>query len=138
MSDFDPSKFNVNLPNIMSQIDSAQRVMDEARDREHQRQARNSGRFDAEDIFNHLMQRVKSFQAELDDEHEIGIQLANFGVAAQIHIRAIGYKNPNLIEFHGLNSSDQEVTLVQHMSQLNFLLVALKPIEEKPYRIGFR
>lgn len=83
------------------------------------------------------MQRVRAFQAALDEDQEIGLQLANFGLPAQIHIRSISYRNPNLIEFHGVNADDHEVTLVQHISQLNFLLIAVKPIEETPYRIGF-
>lgn len=107
----------------------------------HHQQAENAkrmaGRYDAEDVHEHLMWRVKGFQAGLKDNEEIGLRLANFGEAAQIHIRAIGFKNPNLIEFHGLNPDGHEVTLVQHISQLNFLLIAMKPIEAEPYRIGF-
>lgn len=114
------------------------RTMEDARHVDLERQARNSGRYDAEDIFKHLMQRVRAFQAALDEDQEIGLQLANFGLPAQIHIRSISYRNPNLIEFHGVNADDHEVTLVQHISQLNFLLIAVKPIDETPYRIGFR
>lgn len=147
VSDFDPSRYLGN--SIMSdmadqtrrmteQFHETQRVMEDARRSEHDRQARNAGRFDAEGIFEHLMGRVKAFQADLEDDQEIGIQLANFGIPAQIHIRSIGYRNPNLVEFHGVNADDHEVTLIQHISQLNFLLIAVKPIEDTPYRIGFR
>ena len=96
-----------------------------------------NGRYDAQNIFEHLMHRVEAFQKSLDDEHEVGLRLANFGIAAEINIRSIGYKNPNLIEFSGLSRDMQEVTLVQHISQLNFLLIAAKPLEEQPFRIGF-
>lgn len=119
-------------------MDEVARDIAEARQADHQRQARNSGRFDAEDIFNHLTQRVSDFQAALGEDEEIGLQLANFGLPAQIHIRSVSYKNPNLIEFNGVNADGHEVTLVQHISQLNFLLIAVKPIEDTPYRIGFR
>lgn len=101
------------------------------------RQAEIAGRFDAADILEHLMRRVEKFQRNLKESEEIGLQLANFGLAAQIHIRQIGYKNPNLIEFQGIDADENEVVLIQHISQLNFMLIALKPIEEKPYRIGF-
>lgn len=103
----------------------------------HENQNRLAGRYDAEEVFKHLMKRVKTFEAELSEKEEIGLRLANFGEAAQIHIRAISYQNPNLIEFHGVNPDDHEVILVQHISQLNFLLVAVKPLEEKPFRMGF-
>lgn len=98
---------------------------------------RLAGRYDAGDIFNHLMRQVKIFQSRLDEGEEIGLKLANFGEAAQIHIRSIGYKDPNLIEFHGLHPDGHEVTLIQHISQLNFLLIAVKPIDAEPYRVGF-
>jgi len=113
-------------------------IMEKQRRAEHERQAEISGRYDASQIFQHLMRRVQEFQSSLSDKEEIGLQIANFGLAAQIHIRSIGYKNPNLIEFHGVNADEHEVTLVQHISQLNFMLIAVKPIEDEPYRIGFR
>lgn len=132
MSDYD--RLNLvtsNIGDIMRQ--QRQHMIDE-----QERQAKNSGRYDAADIFQHLMRRVKEFQSNLSEKEEIGLQLANFGLAAQVHIRSIGYRNPNIIEFHGVNADDHEVTLIQHISQLNFMLIAVKPIEEKPYRIGFR
>lgn len=112
-------------------------MMEETMRLQAERENQLAGRYDAQDISDHLMGRVKAFQARLSDVEEIGIKLANFGEAAQIHIRSISFKNPNLIEFHGVNAADHEVTLVQHISQLNFLLVAVKPIEDEPYRIGF-
>jgi len=113
------------------------KILAEARQANCEREAENAGRYDAELIFTHLMRRVEAFQSGLNDIEELGLQLANFGLAAQIHIRSIGYKNPNLIEFSGVDATGNEVTLVQHISQLNFMLIALKSIEEKPYRIGF-
>lgn len=125
------------IPNIPD-TGAMMRTMENARRNDLERQARNSGRYDAEDIFKHLMQRVKAFQNALGEDQEIGLQLANFGLPAQVHIRSISFQNPNLIEFHGVNAEDHEVTLVQHISQLNFLLIAVTPIDETPYRIGFR
>lgn len=127
-----------NFPDISRMMQDNMRRDIERIHQERERQAENAGRYDAAEIFKYLMLRVKQFQASLSENEEIGLQLANFGLAAQIHIRSIGYKNPNLIEFHGVNVDDHEVTLVQHISQLNFMLIAVKPIEEKPYRIGFR
>lgn len=99
---------------------------------------RRAGRHDAEIIFQHLVDKVSHFQNSLNDSEELGIGLANFGKAAEFHIRSISYKNPNLIEFSGVDIDGRSITLIQHISQLNFLLTALKPIEEKAYRIGFR
>lgn len=96
-----------------------------------------AGRYDAAEIFEHLMERLKDFQNELHANEEIAIQLANYGMAAEIHIREVSFKNPNIIEFTGLNGDKNRVTLIQHISQLNFLLVATTPLEENSYRIGF-
>ncbi len=92
----------------------------------------------AEEVFNHLLSRIKEFQANLPEHFELGIQLANFGAERALHVRGIGYRNPNIIEFYGLLDGDKQVAVVQHVSQLNFLLVAVPPVaEQEPYRIGF-
>lgn len=50
----------------------------------------------------------------------------------------IGYANPSTLIFYG-TVGGQEATLIQHMSQLNFLLMSVpKADPEKPARrIGF-
>lgn len=127
-----------SMPDIrVPDMDSVTRTMQEARRANEEREARNSGRYDAHDIFQHLIRRVKEFEDALAENEEIGLQLANFGLAAQLHIRNIGYVNPNLIEFRGIDANGHEATLVQHISQLNFMLIAVKPFEQEPYRIGF-
>ena len=99
---------------------------------------RLAGRYSAEEVFEHLQERLKEFQNDLKPDEELGVRLANFGEAARLHIRSIGYANPSLIEFYCVNGEGEEVTLVQHLSQLSFMLVAVKPLEaEEPYRIGF-
>jgi hypothetical protein len=132
ISDFVPKTFRA--PNISAPIDH----IIEAKRADNERQAINAGRFDAEEIFRHLMHRVSEFEGSLEDDEELGLQLANFGVAATIHIRNIRFKNPNLIEFSGIDIDGNNTMLVQHISQLNFMLSALKPVaEEKPFRMGF-
>ena len=93
----------------------------------------------AEEVFNHLVARVRDFQASLPKDHELGIQLANFGAERAVHVRGMGYRNPNIIEFYGLLDGRTQVAVVQHVSQLNFMLVAVPPVpEQPPYRIGFQ
>lgn len=92
----------------------------------------------AEEVFNHLLSRVREFQENLPEHYELGIQLANFGGERALHVRGMGFKNPNVIEFYGLLDGDRQVTVVQHVSQLNFILIAVPPVaEQQPYRIGF-
>ena len=99
--------------------------------------ARLAGRYSAEEVFEHLSERMAEFQKGLAENEELGVKLANYGEAAEIHVRQMAYSNPNLIEFGGVDTNGNEVVLVQHISQLNFLLTALKAVEEKAFRIGF-
>lgn len=86
-----------------------------------------------------LCSSIKEFQEGLDDEHEVGLQLASFGQSVTLNVTNIGYSNPSLIHFYGyLNGS--KAHLIQHISQLSFLLISVpKADPEKPARrIGFQ
>ncbi|RJR08342.1 hypothetical protein C4588_05730 [Candidatus Parcubacteria bacterium] len=85
-----------------------------------------------------LGEYIKSFEEELDDEHEVGARLVSFGQSVTFHIEDIGYYSPDIICFHGKNNEGQKIQLIQHVSQLSVLLIAMKKLEEKPRRIGFR
>ena len=92
----------------------------------------------ADNQYDIIKQEILNFQEELDEEHEIAIALANFGNSYVINVSRIGYHNPDLLVFWGtLNGSN--VQLIQHVNQLNFLLMAIpKEDKSKPARrIGF-
>ncbi len=80
---------------------------------------------------------IEAFEKELDDEHEIAVTLTSFGGLIIFHAEHIGFSTPNLITFYGITEKGKRVQLIQHVSQLNFLLKAEKKIEEKALRIGF-
>jgi hypothetical protein len=88
-------------------------------------------------VFEALGDYIKEFEAELDQDHEIGARIVQFGSSLQIHVQNVGYTPPSLITFSGKTSEGDPVQLIQHVSQLSFLLVSLKKIDEQPYRIGF-
>lgn len=98
---------------------------------------RLAGRLDAEALYASLRARVRAFQDRLPEGTELGLKLANFGVPTDFHIRAIWFENPNIIGFDGVQPDGTRTTLIQHISQLNFMLTALAPVEDHPYRIGF-
>lgn len=81
---------------------------------------------------------IKNFQSKLDDEHEVGVQLASFGQSILLTVTDIGYANPSIIEFCGYYNGFK-AQLIQNINQLNFLLVAVpKDDPNKPARrIGF-
>lgn len=85
-----------------------------------------------------IMEQIHNFEEDLDDEHEIALKLTSFGSAITMIVTDIGYQNPDLLYFYGLvNGVDAQ--LIQHMSQLNFLLTAVERQDKtKPARrIGF-
>ena len=86
-----------------------------------------------------IMERIKDFEDKLDYDHEVSIQLASFGKSITLAVSEIGYSNPTTLVFHGIVDGNQRATLIQHVSQLNFLLVAVKKSdpEKPPRRIGF-
>lgn len=70
---------------------------------------------------------------------EIGIRLVSYGNTIQFSIEAIGYKDPYLIIFYGHLEDGSLIQLIQHVSQISFVLIALKRSDpEKPKApIGF-
>ena len=85
-----------------------------------------------------IMERIKEFEDTLDNDHEVALRLASFGQSITLSVVDIGYSNPSTLVFHEY-VGDQPATLIQHMSQLNFLLLAVKKAdpEKPPRRIGF-
>ena len=65
--------------------------------------------------------------------------LASFGQSITIHVNELSYIQPSIIIFRGVFENSQTVELLQHVNQLNFLLLKvprLKP--DEPRRpIGF-
>ena len=75
----------------------------------------------------------------LPDDMQAGGRLVSAGDIT-FSIQDIGYWDPNMIVFYGELSDGSAVELVQHISQLNLLLVAVPRHDdiEKPRRIiGF-
>ena len=85
-----------------------------------------------------IIDRIKEFEETLDDDHEVAVKLASFGQSVTMSVIDIGYSNPSTLVFYGY-VGDQQATLIQHLSQLNFLLLAVKKAdpEKPPRRIGF-
>lgn len=85
-----------------------------------------------------IAEQIRDFEATLDDEHEVALRLASFGTSIVMTVTDIGYQNPDMLYFYGIvNGKDAQ--LIQHISQLNFLLLAVeKQIPNTPpRRIGF-
>lgn len=85
-----------------------------------------------------LMRYIKRFEDELDPNEEVAIRLSSFGQNILLNVTKIAYANPSIITFYGLVDG-QHAQLVQHINQLNFMLIAVQQVNPKlpPRRIGF-
>ena len=91
----------------------------------------------AEWMHERIVRSIVDFEKELDGTQEIGARLISFGDKEVIHIDDVGYWGPDLIIFHGKNVDGRPVKLLQHISQISVLLVALPTVHDEPRRIGF-
>lgn len=102
--------------------------------------AANSEDDQASDFLKRLLRIMSDFEDQLDQEHDVGVRLVSFGPAAVIHVSALNYFNPNLVRFYGTLEDGSPVELVQHVSQVSFLLVAVRrqnPEQPKQKKFGF-
>ncbi len=80
---------------------------------------------------------VLDFQQQLDNEHDVALLLTHFGNSILMEVTHIGYEESVLVVFKGFVNGRQS-TLIQHVSQLNFLLTSVEKEPDKPKRtIGF-
>lgn len=79
----------------------------------------------ANEFADRLLDRMNSFDKDLDLEYEVGMKLVSFGQTITFHVSSIGYYNPSLIIFYGFTEDGNKVEYVQHVTQINFLLMAL-------------
>ena len=87
--------------------------------------------------FEIIRQYIVDFQNSLDNEHDSGIFLTNFGTSMLMEVTEIGYEQSVLIVFKGFVNGRMS-TLIQHIGQLNFLLTSVPKEPDVPKRkIGF-
>jgi|SRR5882762_4340266 len=93
----------------------------------------------ASEFHKRLMKWINTFDAALDQEHEVGVRLVSFGQTVIFHLDNIGFWNPSLICFKGVTDDGSPVELIQHVSQISVLLMKLprKDPQKPKRRIGF-
>lgn len=94
----------------------------------------------AEWAFVRLSRLIQEFEANLDKDEEIGARVVGLPGDGTMQIVDVGFWGPDLIMFFGRNADGKPVRLIQHYTQLNVVLSALKKPEDQaePNRIGFR
>ena len=93
----------------------------------------------AEWAYERLILYIQNFEARLDGDHEVAMGFTDTG-AGVLRIEGIGYFDPDIVTFYGADQTGARTQLVQHVTQLNVMLRAVrKPTEGvEPRRIGFR
>lgn len=91
----------------------------------------------ADTQFEILKKYISNFEDTLDDEHEVGVMLTNFGQSVLMNVTNITYEESVLMVFKGFVNG-RSATLIQHINQLNFLLTTVEKEPDRPKRrIGF-
>lgn len=93
----------------------------------------------AKQVAINLYEEIVKYQASLPDTEDVIMMLVQFGQTYTIRVTNIGYSGYTLVCFHGEDIDGKPLELIQHISQLNFLLqVQPKEKPEAPKRkIGF-
>ena len=93
----------------------------------------------AQIVAENLYQEILNYQANLSNAEDVAVSLVQFNETTTILVDSIGYIGYNLVRFGGKDNSGKPLELIQHISQLNFLLMSVpKNVPEAPKRkIGF-
>lgn len=80
----------------------------------------------ASDFALRVITKLRAFEASLNADQETGLHLANYHQALTLHVREVSWIDPALIVFGGvLDGSGHRAEMLQHVSQINLILVAL-------------
>ena len=99
----------------------------------------NAKKSPAQWAYERIILYIQNFEKQLDNDHEVGLGFAGGG-AGVIKIDGLGYYDPDIVTYYGTNDSGAKTQLIQHVSQLNVMLMASpKHVDQaEPNRIGFR
>lgn len=93
----------------------------------------------AEWAYERLILYIRNFESELDATQEIALGFTG-GQVGVLQIEGVGFFDPDIVTFYGLDEDGMKTQLIQHVTQLNVMLRAVpkQADEEPPRRIGFQ
>ena len=91
----------------------------------------------AQSILERVLESICEFESGLSDEEEVGGRAAQFGDEVVFHIEGMGCYAPDLLCIFGVDGEGNRMQLLQHYTQVNILLVAVRKTQEVARRIGF-
>lgn len=88
--------------------------------------------------YERLILYIQNFEKQLNADQEVAMGFTGSD-AGVMRIEGLGYFDPDIVTFFGSTESGTRTQLIQHVTQLNVMLMALpKPTEQaEPARIGF-
>lgn len=97
------------------------------------------GKSPAEWAYERLVIYIQNFEEQLDNEHEIAVGFVG-GDAGVLRIEGLGFFDPDIVTFYGMDSDGTKTQLIQHVTQLSVMLRAIPKEDTKiaAKRIGFR
>lgn len=87
-------------------------------------------------MFERIVRSLQAFEASLSQDQDVGLRFAALP-GDVLRIENVGYWNPDMIKFYGTTGDGNRYELIQHVSQLGLMLVALPRQNVEPRRIGF-
>lgn len=84
-----------------------------------------------------IYEEIADFESSLDSEHEIGMPIVGGPTGLCVHVREVYRFGTDKLVFVGIDSNCNPVRLIQHLGQLNFLMLSAPKIGEQAVRIGF-
>jgi hypothetical protein len=94
----------------------------------------------ASEYMKDLARQIDLFQRDVGEEYDVVVQIASAGLAGTLEVDNIGFNGPSLIVFDGILPDGNTAHLVQDISQISLLIIAVPRTDlSKPRRtIGFR
>lgn len=84
-----------------------------------------------------IYEEIADFEAGLDNDHEVGMPIVGGPANLRVHVREVYRFGTDKLVFVGVDDEKNPVRLIQHLGQLNFLMLAVKKLTDSPVRIGF-
>ena len=84
-----------------------------------------------------IYEEIADFEATLDADHEVGMPIVGGPAGLCVHVREVYRFGTDKLVFVGIDADQNPVRLVQHLTQLNFLMLSVPKLGETAARIGF-
>lgn len=125
-----------SIENLMARIEMQESLRENAES--SARLAEIMVRGTAMQIRDAIVSCIRDYQSVLSETNDVGMCMVNFGQSCTILVENIGNIGDTLIMFSGKDNNGKPLVLIQHTSQLNFLLKAVEKSPDIPKRtIGF-